>query len=143
MRARLRILPLLAGLTVMAVVVLAAGCGGGGSSADDGGGGGDICGCTEATAEDLTAQTSVTVAFGGTHGLAYSPKCILVVPGTAVSFDGDFAMHPLSATEGAGNPITHTASGTTAQFTFAAAGAYGYQCDVHVGSGMCGAVYVQ
>jgi plastocyanin len=125
----------------MTIVALAAGCGGGGSSADDGGSA--ICGCTEATADDLTAQSSVTVAFGGTHGLTFSPKCILVAPGTAVSFEGDFTMHPLSPTVGTGNPITHTATGTTASFTFDAAGAFGYQCDVHFGSGMCGAVYVQ
>ena len=52
-------------------------------------------------------------------------------------------MHPRSATEGAGNPITHTASGTSATFTFDTAGAFGYQCDVHHASGRCGAVYVQ
>jgi len=139
MTVRVRVLPLLAGLTLLSILVLVASCGGG--SGD--GNGGDICGCTEAAAEDLTAQTSVTVNFGGTHGLSYSPKCILIAPGTSVSFEGEFSTHPLSPTVGSGNPITHTASGTTASFTFDAAGAFGYRCDVHFGSGMCGAVYVQ
>jgi plastocyanin len=122
----------------MTVLVLTSGCDSGSS-----GDGSDICGCTGATAEDLTAQTSVTVAFGGSLGSAYAPRCVLVAPGTTVSFEGAFATHPLSATVGAGNPITPTASGTTAAFTFPQAGAYGYQCDLHVASGMCGAVYVQ
>jgi plastocyanin len=144
MSLQLRSFPLVAGLALMSILAFAAGCGGGGGSAnDDGGGGSPICGCTEAAAEDHTAETSVTVAFGGTHGLAYSPKCILVAPGTAVSFEGEFSTHPLSATEGTGNPITHTTSGTTASFTFTAAGAFGYQCDVHFASGMCGAIFVQ
>jgi plastocyanin len=143
MTLRVRLLPLIAGLTVMTALALVAGCGSGGSSNGDGGNGTEICGCTEATADDLTAQTSVTVSFGGNVGLHYSPKCILVAPGTSVSFEGEFSTHPLSATAGTGNPITHTASGTTAAFTFTQAGAFGYQCDVHFGSGMCGAVYVQ
>jgi plastocyanin len=142
MRIRVRLLPLFAGLAVMTALALVAGCGSGGSSNGDGGGD-EICGCTEATADDLTAQTSVTVSFGGTFGLSYSPKCILVAPGTSVSFEGELSTHPLSATVGSGNPITHTTSGTTAAFTFTQTGAYGYQCDVHVGTGMCGAVYVQ
>jgi plastocyanin len=144
MTIRLRLLPLLAGLTVMTVLAIAAGCGSSNSNSNgDGGGGVEICGCSEATAQDLTAQTSVTVSFGGAVGLAYSPKCILVAPGTSVSFEGEFSTHPLSATVGSGNPITHTTSGTTASFTFNDPGSFGYQCDVHFASGMCGAVYVQ
>jgi plastocyanin len=127
----------------MTALALVAGCGSDGSSNGGDGGGSEICGCTEATADDLTAQTTVTVNFGGTLGSSYAPKCILVAPGTSVSFEGEFSTHPLSATVGSGNPITHTTSGTTAAFTFTQAGAYGYECDVHAASGMCGAVYVQ
>jgi plastocyanin len=142
-------MPLLAALAVMSVLVATSGCGSGGGgnddggANDDGGGGTPICGCTAATADDLTAQAAVPVSFGGTAGLAYSPKCILVAAGTGVTFEGAFSTHPMSATVGTGNPIAHTASGTTATFTFSQPGAFGYQCDVHVASGMCGAVYVQ
>jgi len=138
----LRLMPLVGALAILAAL---ASCGSSSGPAappgDDGGAA--ICGCTGANAEDLTTQTSVTVNFGGASGLNYVPKCILVAPGTQVSFEGDFATHPLSPTEGSGNPITHTASGTTAAFIFSAPGAYGYRCDVHFASGMCGAVYVQ
>jgi len=144
----LRPLPLFAALALLAVLATVTGCGSDGSTNDDGGGlqgdgGGEtpICGCTKATAEDLTAQTAVTVNFGGTLGTSYAPKCILVAGGTSVSFEGSFSTHPLSATSGTGNPIGHTASGTTASFTFTEAGAFGYTCDVH--AGMCGAVYVE
>jgi plastocyanin len=134
----IRLLPALGALAILAAL---ASCGSDSSGA--GPGGDAICGCTEATAEDLTAQTSVTVNFGGPLGNSYAPKCVVIAAGTSVSFEGDFAVHPLSATSGAGNPITSTASGTTAAVTFAQPGAFGYQCDVHVAGGMCGAVYVQ
>lgn len=107
----------------------------------------DICGCTFATAADHTGQATVTVSFGGTLGFTYSPKCIIVSPGTDVTFSGSFGTHPLRAyTDAAntdpGNPIQATSSGSTATFTFSTAGSFGYYCSQHVGLGMCGAVYV-
>lgn len=107
----------------------------------------DICGCTFANAENHTGQAAVTVSFGGTLGFAYSPKCIIVNPGTDVTFSGSFGTHPLRAyTDPAntdpGNPIQATSSGSTATFTFSAVGSFGYYCSQHVSLGMCGAVYV-
>lgn len=108
----------------------------------------DICSCTFATAEDHTGQAAVTVNFGGiTLGNTYSPKCIIVDPGTDVTFAGSFATHPLRAYTDAAhtdpnNPIQSTSAGTTATFSFTTAGSYGYYCSAHVGLGMCGAVYV-
>ena len=111
-------------------------------------GGSSINNCTEATAEDHTADTSTTIAFGGSIGLAYSPPCIKIAHGSTVTFNGAFASHPLSGgiggTKDATSPITETNTGTTATFTFPTAGTYGFFCEFHVTSaGMEGAIFVQ
>jgi plastocyanin len=109
-----------------------------------------ICGCTPATAEDHTAQSTVDVAFGGAVGLAYAPKCITVKTGTVVTFSGDFAFHPLRPSPSLSDPanpivdVGPTDAGATASFTFSGAGSFGYHCQAHGtdDTGMCGAVYV-
>jgi len=109
-----------------------------------------ICGCTQATAQDLTAQPAVTVSFGGALGLAYAPSCVTVKQGTVVTFSGDFSVHPLRpgpAVSDPGNPMTDVGpadAGASASFTFATTGSFGYHCLPHGTdeTGMCGAVYV-
>jgi plastocyanin len=115
-----------------------AGGGGGGGTTGSGGSGGGIpfmamipCG-TEA----LYVSTGTTIAFGGSDpGFNYAPKCLKVSAGATVTFNGDFTMHPLipSVSRGtiAGNPIVETKTGTTASFTFPAAGFYAYLCQFH------------
>jgi plastocyanin len=108
-------------------------------------------GCDTAQFQDRTAAGAMrTVTFGGGLGNAYSPKCILIAAGQSVTFSGSFAGHPLrpgvgaNATAGsANNPITSTSAGTTAMFTFPAAGTYPYNCVLHDGGGMNGVVRVQ
>lgn len=108
-------------------------------------------GCNTADFIDRTATAAIrTVAFGGTTGFAYSPKCITVAAGQQVTFSGMFASHPLrpgvGATTTAGspnNPIMATSTGTTVNFTFPTAGMYPYNCQLHDGSGMNGVVKVQ
>ncbi len=103
-------------------------------------------GCVASSAEDHTADTAVSISFGGALGFAYSPPCIKVKTGTAVTFNGAFASHPLSGgddgTKDASSPIKETTSGSTATFTLSTAGAYGFFCEFHVGAGMKGAIFV-
>lgn len=84
-------------------------------------------------------------------GLSYSPACLVVSPGTAVTWSGNFVAHPLRAgfivgstpIAQPGSPIAATSSGTSATFTFAAPGAWGYYCNLHYAFGMYGVVYVE
>ncbi len=111
-------------------------------------------GCTAASFVDRTAggaSRQVDFAVGG--NFTYSPACILIAAGQSVTFVGSsttFSSHPLrpgvgsNATAGSpNNPITATASGTSATFTFPTAGQYPYNCQFHNGSGMNGVVKVQ
>ena len=105
-----------------------------------------FAGCT--TFEDHTADTEVTIDFGGDGGLAYSPKCIQVrASTTSIKFAGDFTTHPL--TEACAPPQSVTFSVSDFQgsvgITFDVAGTYGYYCAVHGspnGTGMAGAFEV-
>lgn len=104
--------------------------------------------CDAATAEDHTTDADTTIE---SMGLAYSPNCIKIKAGSTVTFSSDFSVHPLVGGEfangmkmpDANSPIQSTTSGTTATFTFPDAGAFGFYCDFHVGSGMKGAVFVE
>jgi plastocyanin len=114
-------------------------------------------GCDPTTATDLTAMSAVSIDFGGTFGLAYSPKCIKVSAGTKVTFNGSFSTHPLKAgvvqsgaevPDAAGTTPLPTATtglntGTTATFTMSSAGSFGYYCIPHGTFGMNGAIFVQ
>ncbi|HEY4395925.1 MAG TPA: hypothetical protein VGP64_17795 [Polyangia bacterium] len=99
--------------------------------------------------ESTYVSNMTQIAFGGTLGLAYSPSCLKVAPGTTLTYSGDFSTHPLtpSVTRSTpGNPIVSTSSGTTASFTFTTPGFYGYFCLVHgdeEGEGMSGVIWVQ
>jgi plastocyanin len=107
-------------------------------------------GCSRATANDLTGQAQVAIAFGVT-GLSYTPPCIRVDVGTQVTFNGSFLQHPLlGGSVLAGTPVADiagpfvpvTASGNTHTFAMATAGDFPYYCVAHGFSGMAGAVYV-
>lgn len=116
-----------------------------GSSGGSGTGGTGLCpdgvasGCALFT--DLTAATAI-IDFGDAVGNAYVPKCARVRVGQSITFNGPFALHPLSQTCGPAGAIPHTTSGTTLTFQIATAETYGYQCDVHFGVGMKGAFQV-
>jgi plastocyanin len=105
-----------------------------------------VNGCDPATAEDHTADSSVTIMFP-VGGLKYSPACIKIAKGSSVTFSGSFMNHPLSGgtsgTPDASSPITHTMTGTSADFTFSEAGTFPYYCDFHFSSGMEGAIFVE
>lgn len=114
-----------------------------------------VNGCDPGTALDLTAQSAVSVAFGGAVGMAYSPRCLRVKAGTQVTFNGNFTFHPLLAGLVQGAVLTPAAAGTTplpttaqstgtsATFTLTPAGEYGFYCAVHATLGMSGAIFVE
>jgi plastocyanin len=128
--------------------------GGGGTGGSAGGSGGSGGGAPFMAFAPCTDQTSFvstpTIAFGGSVGFDYAPRCLAVPAGTAVTFSGDFATHPLipSAMRGntTQNPIAATNSGTSATFTFPNPGFYAYLCMFHGsddGSSMSGVIWVQ
>ena len=122
-----------------------------------------VNGCAAADFVDRSAASAArTVGFGGAEGsgpLAYSPRCITVAAGQAVTFTGSgasaFGGHPLSpgtASAGStppnprggspGNPIPRTTDGMSITVTFPAAGTYPYYCELHE-PGMAGVVVVR
>ena len=96
------------------------------------------------------ASSTTDIAFGGALGLVYSPACLKIATGTAVTFSGDFTTHPLAPSTSRGtpasNPIVETDAGTTMSFTFDTAGFYGFYCLAHgtdEGDGMAGMIWVE
>jgi plastocyanin len=131
--------------------------GSGGSGGTGGGGGGEggqggstaqlLNGCDAAKAEDHTADATTTVTQAA---LKYTPACIKIAAGNAVTWEMDFGIHPLvggtvegsTKTPDSSSPIT-ASSGTTVTITFPNAGEFPYYCDIHAGTGMAGVVYVE
>src|SRR5215470_2849256 len=68
------------------------------SAAGGPGGGAELNGCKEDTAEDRTADAAVTIETAGT---AYTPACIRVKVGTAVTINSNFGIHPLKGGDAA------------------------------------------
>lgn len=105
--------------------------------------------CTPALAVDRRdGAADRTVTF---VGLVYTPGCIRIAAGQAVTFRGDFLAHPMvggilaggGGTPDPGSPITATSTGGEATFTFPAAGIYPYYCVTHAADLMGGVVYVE
>jgi plastocyanin len=110
-----------------------------------------VNGCTIATADDRTADTAVTIDFGGVLGNAYAPRCIRVAVGTTLTFQGNFGFHPhvggqvsggVKMPQGSGPFFPDTSTGTTANFVMSSAGTFPYYCNPHATGGMTGAVFV-
>lgn len=96
--------------------------------------GASFCG-TKAVVDD-SSRSAVTIDFGGSVGLAYDPPCIRVKPGTAVTFSGNFAIHPLAGgdsppTVDTSSPIKETKGGSSMTFTLTKPGTYDYFCEAH------------
>ena len=110
-------------------------------------GGGVINGCEGSSADDLRAETAVTITDISAWEVPHS-ACIIVSQGTAVTWKGDFDEHPLvggvSPATNPTSPITQagSTSGTAdATITFSATGRFPYFCDTHKNT-MLGVVYV-
>jgi plastocyanin len=147
-RARMRTRPVLLALALG----LGLGCAGGNGA---GAGGADAAAPTfNGCAPGSFASGTDTVSFGGQGGsplFGYAPACLRVGVGGAVTFRGDFSVHPISpgtspttTTAGTGNnPIAATASGMSLAVTFSAAGTYPYFCEMHYAAGMAGVILVE
>lgn len=107
-------------------------------------------GCDLSTATDLTGGAGTTVTFANGN-FTYAPKCIKVTTGTVVTFNGNFAGHPLTGgavVAGAKVPaatgpfVPATSTGTTKNFAMSSAGTFPYYCDPHALGGMTGVVFV-
>jgi plastocyanin len=94
----------------------------------------------------------VQIQFGNvTSGaLKYAPACIIVSQNTAVTFTGNFSLHPLRPGEviggvaiPQGSLILPTSTGTSATFFMEGKGTYPYYCLAHFTSDMFGAIFVQ
>ncbi len=115
-----------------------------------------VCGqvndCDPTSSVDLTGQAEVAIAFGGTDGNNYNPRCVRVSEGTVITFNGDFSLHPfvggevvngVKAQAASGPFVPATSSGMTKDFTASAEGNYGFYCEIHAIGGMNGAVFVE
>jgi plastocyanin len=124
----------------------AAACGGGGEQGS-GGGPAKPNGCDPMTAEDHTAESVLTITFGGPVGTAYAPRCAKIKAGSGVLFQGDFGVHPLAGgMDGrvdAASPIEETNAGMMAEFDALPKGTYPYFCEDHDTVGMNGAIFVE
>ena len=132
--------------------------GGMGGAGGQGGQGGvvdmGINGCTDAEFMPPADPTNVVITNNLT---TYTPSCLLIAPGTSVTFTMDFTLHPLRAgtivngvaTEDPLSPIQATGPGApppppSVTFTFPDAGDYPFYCNVHgTETGMMGAIRVQ
>lgn len=72
-----------------------------------------------------TLAEDLTVHFGGSYGVTYTPREITVQDGDTVTWQGDFAVHPLASddnlwsTQNTGNRFSHTFRNTgTAPITY-------------------------
>src|SRR3954462_6848113 len=77
-----------------------------------------------------SAHASATIEFGGSHGFAYAPPAVRIMPGDAVTWSGNFGVHPLrsaSAEDFGADPV----GDGTLTHSFVAAGVYRFYCLVH------------
>lgn len=134
-----------------------AGTAGGSPGTGGSGGAGDVCaakpgavlnGCKAdgSDATDMRGMGPQTVTFG-IGSLTYKPKCLLVDQSQTVTFDGDFAAHPLTSGEIRAavecpdqGPLTFGGTGPKT-FTLTP-GVYPYYCFNHGPGGMDGVVIV-
>ena len=73
-------------------------------------------------------------------GCLYHPSEVVIQPGQAVEWDGDFIFHPLVSDDGLW--ITRTV-GTQFVYTFTMTGTFDFHCAIHGPFGMVGQVVVR
>jgi plastocyanin len=115
---------------------------------------GNVCSlinnCDPSTAMDMSGTANVMVSFG-VSGLTYTPSCLKVRVGDQVTFNGNFAFHPLQGGEVRGGtefpaasgpfvPVTNTGAAKT--FIMSSTGTFPYYCVPHGPIGMNGVVFV-
>lgn len=120
---------------------------GGSSRVDAEAGPATLNGCTSFA--DRSADGASRVVEWNTTLFQREERCMQIKKGQKVTFaadangatPGDFTMHPLSARGGdSPNPVDTALDQATGEVTFAAAGDFGYVCDIH--PAMIGAIKV-
>jgi len=101
-----------------------------------------VQGCEPTAFVDVTTGTTADRTLPWDFSIIDNTKhCLLIQTGQAVTWSGDFDVHPLAAQGGdSPNPIGTHQSGESATVTFNAVGTFGYKCLAH--SPMIGAVKV-
>jgi plastocyanin len=108
-------------------VAVLAGCSSGATNTDAGA---TVNGCT--AFEDDTAGGATVTGPSGATPAQYTPNCVHIKVGQSVTWNSNFTSHPLAPFNGdTPNPITSTATGTTASVTFANPGTFGFHCGIH------------
>lgn len=120
------------GLSFAAVVA----CGGDDSTGTPDSGSSALNGCTDASYVDQTASGATI-----TWDFTVNPKCVKIKVGQTVTWNGNFATHPINPFGGdQGSAVPSPGSGTSAKGTFTSAGTFGFHCVNH--PSMQGAVKV-
>ncbi len=108
----------------------------------------EVNGCTLATATDMTGSAAVDISAISAWSIPHA-ACVIVSPGTTVSWTGNFSGHPIAGGEtgsaDSASPITVAGPGSgneTISALLETAGEYPYFCISHLRS-MQGVVYVQ
>lgn len=90
----------------------------------------EVNGCTSYA--DMTAGGATIDGPMDFNPVQFSPNCVQIKAGQSVTWNVDFAAHPLAASGGdSPSPIATTSSGTTVTFAFPSAGVFGYHCLAH------------
>ncbi len=99
-----------------------------------------VHGCTPEAAEDFTDETEVVLQWSLPHD-----RCILISPGTTVTWNGNFNSHPLaggiSDNKDESSPISSPGD-NIGSVTFNDIGDFPYFCRIHIGN-MTGVIYVR
>jgi hypothetical protein len=96
-------------------------------------------GCTFEDADEPTEESEITLQWTNPHH-----RCIVVIEGTTVIWDGNFNTHPLAGgvtpTKNPSSPISST-NDDIGSFTFNTEDSFPYFCRTHLGN-MTGVIYV-
>jgi plastocyanin len=96
-----------------------------------------------ATFEDMTGMGAVSIDAPNT-AFVYTPKCIRVSPGTAVTIEAS-SFHPLRSASCSPEDFVGGQVNATGTYTLNDVGVFGYFCVAHgsnTGGGMAGAIEV-
>jgi len=110
-------------------------------------------GCSPADYEDRSTANSERIIGIATEGLTFTPRCLTILVGQSVRWQGSLSSHPLAPGNpddpnagSADSPIVATSGGQSVEFTFGKAGTFPYFCELHSfadGQGMAGVVHVK
>ena len=96
--------------------------------------------CTIEEAEDFTSESEIELSWSNPHH-----RCVLISPGTEVTWNGDFGIHPLTGGVSPSVDFLSPISSAVAQggaVVLNGEDDYPYFCEIH-GATMTGVIYVR